>query len=197
METADNRRASVEVDPSMLPAPKHLEGPWSVHFPQGRGAPEFIEMPGLESWTDHPDDGVRYFSGIARYEKEFEVPASWLKAGREVHLDLGRLWAMGRITINTRDQGVVWTSPFRLNVTDALREGNNHLVVEIANTWSNRLVGDAKTEGKNFARTNIERTNGRLWKDVELIPSGLFGPVRLIPAIVSEASYDPRGGGRQ
>lgn len=190
IENVHGRRASVEVASSSVPAPKRLSGPWPVHFQSERGAPEAVELPRLTSWTDHEHQGVRFFAGIAQYEKQFDLPAGWLDAGREVHLDLGDLWAVGRVKLNGRDQGVLWKPPYRLNVTDALREGSNRLVVEIANTWSNRLAGDARTDGQDFGRTNVTHTHGKAWKEVDLIPSGLFGPVRLLPAATVEATYD-------
>jgi len=62
------------------------------------------------------------------------------------------------------------------------KPGANELVVEVANTWSNRLVGDARTEGKDYCRTNIAKslTWSVPWKDTPLLESGLLGPVRLM-----------------
>jgi hypothetical protein len=61
----------------------------------------------------------------------------------------------------------------------------NKLVIEVANTWSNRLTGDAIT-GQSYTSTNIISTdvnNGYSirspWAEVPLIESGLFGPVTL------------------
>jgi hypothetical protein len=76
----------------------------------------------------------------------------------------------------------VWTPPYARDVTAAARPGPNTLVVEVANTWSNRLAGDARSPAaSHVARTNITASHGIGWKDVPLIPSGLFGPVRLVP----------------
>lgn len=62
--------------------------------------------------------------------------------------------------------------------------------MEVANTWSNRLVGDALT-GSGFTNTNIRRTilpSGGIeagdqtrykWSEVPLIESGLMGPVTI------------------
>jgi hypothetical protein len=43
----------------------------------------------LISWTDSTNTGVRYFSGSAAYEKEIDISADQLSAGRELWLDLG------------------------------------------------------------------------------------------------------------
>ena len=76
----------------------------------------------------------------------------------------------------------MWKPPFRVEITDAAKPGANELVVEVANTWSNRLVGDARTEGKDYCRTNIAKslTWSVPWKDTPLLQSGLRGPVTLL-----------------
>ena len=95
-----------------------------------------------------------------------------------------------RSGFNGRPIGTVWTPPYALDVTAAARAGSNTLVVEVASTWSNRLVGDARSPGApQVARTNITASDGTRWKDVPLIPSGLFGPVRLVP--VWELDVEP------
>jgi hypothetical protein len=87
--------------------------------------------------------------------------------------------------VNDREAGVPWKAPFRLDVTDALRPGANRLAIEVTNTWSNRLVGDAQPGAtERFTRTNITGTGGQPWAKVPLQDSGLFGPVRLVPAAV-------------
>ncbi|HID24771.1 MAG TPA: hypothetical protein EYP14_20550, partial [Planctomycetaceae bacterium] len=175
------RRVSVKG----LAAPKVLDGPWHVRFTKGWGAPESATFPRLVWWTEHADEGIRYYSGVASYQRSFEVPADWLGEDRRVFLDLGDLWAVGEVTVNGRKMGVVWNPPFRLDVTDAVRPGRNHLLVKVANTWSNRLVGDARgIGGRRYCRTNIRRSGGKPWAEVALRSSGLSGPVRLVSARV-------------
>ncbi|NOX55604.1 MAG: glycoside hydrolase family 2, partial [Planctomycetes bacterium] len=184
------------VDLERLAEPKVLDGPWHVHFTKGWGAPESMTFPQLISWTDHANEGIRYYSGIATYQRSFDVPADWLGEDRRVFLDLGDLWAVGEVSVNGRKIGVVWKPPFRLDVTAAVRPGRNQLLVKIANTWSNRLVGDARgIGGRRYCRTNIRRSAGQPWSKVPLRPSGLFGPVRLLPSRVIVA-IRPNGSAR-
>ena len=57
--------------------------------------------------------------------------------------------------------------------------GDNVLKVAVANTWSNRLTGDAIT-GEKFTNSNISiGYKGAPWKQVPLIESGLLGPVTI------------------
>ncbi len=182
LQTSAKRTVKFEIQ--KLPPPIELKQPWTVHFPAKWGAPESISLKQLASWTEHANAGVRNFSGVARYETTFDVPASWLADSRQIHIDLGRLWAVGRVTLNDKPLGIVWKPPFRLDITKAALAGKNRLEVEIANTWANRLVGDAGLPlDQRFCRTNITVTNGKPWKDVPLRESGLVGPVRLIPSV--------------
>jgi hypothetical protein len=162
-----------------LPAPIELPGPWEVSFEAGRGAPARLTFPSLISWTERFEEGVRYYSGVAEYRSTVSLPAEW-PTNAVITLDLGRLWAVAQLRWNGKDAGIVWKEPFRADVTQFARPGKNELVVRIANTWANRIIGDALSpHGLRYTRTNITTSEGRPWKDVKLIPSGLFGPVRV------------------
>ena len=83
---------------------------------------------------------------------------------------------MARVKVNGQDCGVAWRQPFRVDVTDAVRSGENRLEIQVANLWPNRMIGDA-----SLAQTN--RFTWSSWEpfksDTPLLPSGLLGPVRL------------------
>ena len=163
-----------------------LEGAWEVYFDKKWGAPEKAVFPALTSWTLSDIDGIKYYSGTARYEKQFLHPVhpNDYPNGR-IYLDLGDLSHVAEVWLNGRPLGITWAKPYRFDVTGLLVPGLNKVVVEVANTWSNRITGDAIT-GQKFTKTHIADTfikgvnqNRIRWKDVPLIPSGLFGPVTL------------------
>ena len=160
-----------------------ITGPWEVRFANGWGAPASKTFPRLISWTDVEDEGVKYFSGVAAYHNAFDVDASQLAEGKRLFLDLGRARFLAEVYVNGKSCGILWKPPFRVELTEAARPGKNALVVEVANTWSNRLVGDAQSpDGKKFCRTNIDKslTFQVPWKETPLLDSGLLGPVKLI-----------------
>jgi hypothetical protein len=64
----------LHADAADLPAPQEITGAWNLSFPPNWGAPPTVTLDKLISWTDHTNDGVRYFSGTATYEKEIEIP---------------------------------------------------------------------------------------------------------------------------
>jgi len=163
--------------------PIELEGPWTVRFPPGWGAPDTIRLDRLISWTEHADPGVRYFSGIAEYSTTFHVPEQWLENAGQPMIDLGDLWAVAEAELNGENLGVAWKRPFRLPARKALRAGRNELRVRVANNWANRLIGDARYPKRRYTRTNVTTTGvpAKPWAEVEPVRSGLFGPVHLLP----------------
>ena len=132
----------LHADAADLPAPQEISGAWNLSFPPNWGAPPSVTLDKLISWTDHTNDGVRYFSGTATYEKDIEIPADRLTAGRELWLDLGAVKNFAEVSLNGQDFGVLWKPPFRVNVTAAAKPGVNKLVVKVTNLWPNRLIGD-------------------------------------------------------
>ena len=122
--------------------PFELTGPWGIHFPPGLGAPAHIVMPQLVSLHRHSDPGVKYFSGTATYKKDFTFSKGSLLQGRKWFLDLGRVEVIATIKLNGKVFSNLWTRPFRMDVTGALREGMNKLEIEVTNQWVNRLIGD-------------------------------------------------------
>lgn len=165
---------------------KTLDGAWEVYFDKKWGGPEKAVFPELTSWTLSDNEGIRYYSGTARYEKQFMHPVHASDhPNSRVYLDLGDLSHIAEVWLNGQSLGITWAKPYRFDVTGLVAPGMNKLVVEVANTWSNRITGDAIT-GQKFTQTNIPDTyikginqNRIPWKEVPLIPSGLFGPVTL------------------
>jgi hypothetical protein len=180
---AGDSRVVIDAGPVPTSATE-VRGPWQVRFVDGPAAPEATTWPVLRSWTEGPDDKLRYFSGMGEYRTELKIPPEWLDGERRVLLDLGDLWAVGDVRLNSRNLGVVWRRPFRVDITEAARQGPNTLEVRVANNWVNRMVGDARLKVRN-TKTNVVRTgvNDRTrWEDVPVRKSGLLGPVRVFVA---------------
>ncbi len=179
------RGKTVKFDIHSIPSPVNLSGSWNVNFPTGWGAPPTTEFPELISWTLHKEIGIKYFSGIATYRKEFDFSGELLDPGYLFQLDLGDVKLIADVYLNDKHLGILWQPPFRLDVTEALKPGKNILTIEVANDWSNRIVGDQKLPRKNrFTSTNITSPNSTelMWKDAPLLESGLIGPVQIIAA---------------
>ncbi len=173
-----------------------LEGPWTVSFDPAWGGPEKVTFENLEDWTDRPEEGIRYYSGIASYHKTFEFdPAPDADLAARIFLDVGTVHDLARIILNGMDLGVIWTAPWRMDVTKALVNGENHLEIRVANRWPNRLIGDefmpydGISDGQlpTWLTGEEKRTSGRYTFTTlqcytiksPLLPSGLLGPVVL------------------
>ena len=156
-----------------------LEGDWRVSFSEDWGAPAEVNFPDLISWTESGLMGIQYYSGIGIYNKEFEFHRK-LNDKERIYLDLGDLDELADIVLNGQSLGIVWSKPYRVDVTESIKMGKNTLDVSVANTWSNRLTGDAIT-GEQYTNTNITNANKNLtpWSDLPLKKSGLYGPVQL------------------
>ncbi len=164
-----------------------LAGPWELSFPPKWGAPDKITLPSLISWSESADPGVKYFSGTATHSKTFTAEQSLLASGQRVFLDLGDVQVMARVKLNGRDLGILWKSPFRVEITGALKSGKNKLEIEVVNLWPNRMIGDAaQPPDKRFTWSSWEPFKS----DSPLLKSGLLGPVRF------EVVSQPRPSGR-
>jgi hypothetical protein len=153
-----------------------VEGPWTVSFQPGRGAPQSITMDSLASWADNSDAGVKYFSGIGKYTKTIQAPADWFKKGAHLWLDLGDVKNLAEVTVNGKNLGVVWHAPFRVDVTSALKPGANEVSVKVINAWVNRLIGDEQPGATKYTFADVKPYR----QDSPLLPSGLLGPVTVI-----------------
>ena len=188
---ADERKWSAEINVQDIPETFTLAGSWEVRFTKGWGAPESTIFAGLRSWTESKDPGVKYFSGTATYIKNFTIPAEWIREIR-LDLDLGQVENIAQVRLNGIDLGILWKKPFRIDISSAVRTGENQLEISVTNLWPNRLIGDQfLAEDKRFTRTNVIKFT----KDSPLLESGLLGPVRIFFAQriqLGEESFQPR-----
>jgi hypothetical protein len=151
-----------------------VKGPWTVHFDPKWGGPESAEFPELVDWTTRPEEGIKYYSGKATYVTTFELetPANDPPSG--ICLNLGELNNVAEVRVNGQNLGVLWTRPFRVDISGAAKSGRNDLEIDIVNLWPNRLIGDAHLPPEKwFCKTNVRKFE----KDHPLLPSGLLGPV--------------------
>jgi hypothetical protein len=153
------------------------DGLWNVTFQANRGAPAQALFDKLISYTDHPDAEIRYFSGTASYSKTIRVPTNAIASGTQLWLDLGEVKNIAEVIVNGKPLGVVWKKPFRLDITSALKAGDNNVIVNVTNLWVNRLIGDQQPDTKQ----KITYTTLPFYKATSpLLPSGLLGPVKII-----------------
>lgn len=156
-----------------------VEGPWTLSFPEGCGAPAAVELDTLRSWTEFQESGIRHFSGIATYTTEFD----WaIDPSEHVALDLGSVREVCEVTVNGKLAGVAWHPPYRIDIRGLLAEGANTLEIRVANLWHNRITGDAELPPEERISRIVPETHYDAMKGKGLVTSGLLGPVRILRA---------------
>ena len=113
----------------------------------------------LEAWTK---TALANFSGTAIYEKNFALPEAY--RDKRLVLDLGRVSSVAEVYVNGRQAGTLVWSPFKLDITEFTKPGENRLKIRLTNTEANaRAVG---TYHRILANINV---------------CGLEGPVEIVP----------------
>jgi hypothetical protein len=177
-----------------------FNGEWEVSFDPEWGGPEqAVTFNTLQKWNTHEIEGIRYYSGEATYRKTFSLPGSFSGNSR-VELDLGSVYKLAQIKLNGEDLGIVWTPPYRVDVTGKLNPSHNQLEIKVVNTWTNRLIGDQQPGNKDVRELQWESglLEGRAYPagrytfttqsrhytaESTLQESGLQGPVRLLEIV--------------
>jgi len=149
-----------------------LDAPWEVSFDPKWGGPEKVVFDTLSDWRNNENEGIKYYSGTAFYQTTFKTLSLKDFKTSRVFLDLGKVKNLARVTLNGKDLGTLWTSPWRVEITNALQEGENTLTVEIVNLWANRLIGDEQFPADEYKRDpetgktiHDSITKLRLWPD--------------------------------
>ncbi|WP_207425268.1 glycosyl hydrolase [Pedobacter sp. SYSU D00535] len=152
-----------------------IAGDWKVSFDTSLGGPpQPVTFKTLDSWSTNQDSLIKYYSGTAAYTTSFNTKK---RHKGPVYLDLGEVANIAEVKVNGVSCGIVWTAPYRVDISKALKKGNNQLTVEVTNTWANRLMGDQRLpEDKRITKTTAPyRLEGK-----PLLKAGLFGPVTLL-----------------
>jgi hypothetical protein len=186
-----------------------ISGAWAVRFdPKWGGPANLVEFATLEDWTHRPEPGIRYYSGTAVYQREFDLPDSVSRRGNsDIFLDLGTVRDIAQVSLNGHDLGVVWTAPWRVDITRAAKAKGNRLVIKVTHCWANRQIGDEQQPPdcefgkgdmgyggplkafpewlvKGQPRPSVGRYTFTTWnyfnKNSPLESSGLIGPVRIL-----------------
>jgi len=168
------RDDAYEIPATSLTTAATLDGAWEVSFPGGMGAPAKTRFEGLSDWSQNSDSGIKYYSGTASYTKTFELDGAALDG--KLWLDLGEVANIAEVSLNGKPLGLLWKTPFRIDISSAAKAGTNELEVKITNMWVNRLIGDVQPGATQYTRTSQQAYQ----PNAPLKPSGLLGPVKVV-----------------
>ncbi|MFA7370243.1 MAG: glycosyl hydrolase, partial [Kiritimatiellales bacterium] len=183
-------------EPSAVTQNLAVSGPWEIAFDPARDGlePFTVKTDSLFRWDLSADRRIADFSGTAVYKTTVEIPADLVKSAKRMVLDLGqppglcKLTGMGggrpygidpdvydalcaEVFINGNPAGVLWCSPYRMDISSLVKAGVNVLEIRVTNTWHNWRLANKFTAG----------THPWEKKGLELppAPAGLLGPVRI------------------
>ena len=164
---------------------QEIDGAWTAQFDPCWGGPGLVTFETLTDWTKRGEAGIRYYSGTAVYEKEFESPKT--KKAERLFLDLGEIKNLAEVRLNGESLGIAWKPPYRVEATRALRPGKNKLEVRVTNLWPNRLIGDE------------QQPDDCVWDEEQFwdqgVPRQSVGrPLKEIPAWLTEGKPRPSAG---
>ena len=120
-----------------------------------------------EDWREHPK--LRECSGPAEYQARFELPEGTLEPNCRYVLDFERVCDVATVTLNGVGFAPLLLPPWRLDITNALKPGPNHIQITVETTLRNLLVGYANRGNKLYKQ----------YRKQTLMPSGLVGKVTL------------------
>ncbi len=138
-------------EPGVLRDPVIIVGRFAV---AGQRRPRLVAEPGHIKTGGWDKQGYPYYSGIATYRQEFRPSAA--QKDCQLYLQMNRPGDMAEVIVNGVNCGARAWEPFEWDITQAVQSGQNTLEIRIANSLQNLLVQEPK-------------------------PSGLLGPVRIVP----------------
>jgi hypothetical protein len=161
---------NIHVEKVVAPVP--LTDNWTISFPEGWGISAPLQVSELKPWKelDLSPEG-KAFAGTATYKTTFNLKE---KSGQNKYvLDLGKVDMAATVILNGVNVGNLLAPPYRIDLKDAIKKGENILEVQVTSTWFNRLVFDA---GQAEEKRKTWVINGPK-ADAPLRASGLMGPV--------------------
>lgn len=185
-----------------------LSKDWKLHVPSFERT---IPMQQLRPWTEYEE--LRFFSGVATYEKTFELAGTALQSGVRWLLSFGEgeLYEVEHpransffaryippvreaavVWLNGQRVGALWTAPYWIDVTGFLRPGVNQLKIEVANLAVNYLAGTKLPDYRLLYLRYGRRFDPQEMDRIKVEPSGILKPVQLIPCRLAnqEASHE-------
>lgn len=192
-------RAAALAAPSTIQGtatPLDISTGWTIRF---AGSSASTPLDSLHSWTDLP--GHQFFSGEAIYSRSFSLNKT-ADAGGRVVLDFGdgtpivddrRAGAGGMhalldppireaavIFVNGSRAGSLWHPPYRVEISRLVHAGENQIEVHVYNTAINEMAGHPRRDYSALYAAYGKRFEPQDMEHLKPIPSGLFGPVRIV-----------------
>jgi hypothetical protein len=162
-------------------------------------------MQELKSWAGDPK--TEFFSGRATYRRSFTLPSAHALGSSRFLLDFGSptplplpsppgtnnmhayldppIREAAQVFVNDKPAGVLWRPPYRVDITQWLRSGENTLRIVVGNTALNEMAGRALPDYRLLWARYGMRFVPQGMQDVKPLPSGLLGPITLFESKIA------------
>jgi hypothetical protein len=152
--------------------PTLFDKQWKIYFDSSLGGPSLpLKTETLSDISKNENPAVKYYSGSMRYQNTFRV-----NDVTKTSIGFAEIHDIATVYVNGIDCGTIWTPPYVLDISKAVRKGNNSIEIVVSNTWHNRLLGDA-------AKPNSERVTYTAYpfdfSKNKLQPAGIIGEVKI------------------
>jgi hypothetical protein len=189
----DDKEHFITNELSTVPAPMIINGNWKLTLESDHFNKIEKELKYLSSWTD--DEETKHFSGTGKYSIQFKLPEDYLSPDLKLELDLGKIGNIGEVLINGKNVGTIWMKGQKCDISNLVKKGKNDLTVYVTNTNINRVsafkevvpVPDDLVE--KFGEAKPASRLPREFGFESLPPSGLMGPVIIIPVKMIKIQY--------
>jgi len=125
-----------------------------------------IESKQPASWYSY---GLQQYTGFLEYETSLIVDS----LSPEMYLDLGEVKYMAEVFINGKSVGARLWTPFKFDVSDAIKPGENKIRIRIGNLIANNM----------WMKDDLGKLRTWGWRgtpDLNQCDAGLFGPLKLV-----------------
>jgi hypothetical protein len=150
-----------------------INNDWQVQFDTAFGGPiNPVKFNALTSWTNNSDSTIKYYSGTATYHQSFHLGT--VDTSSNYFLSVTDVRDLAEVIINHQSCGVIWTYPYQLDISKAIKKGNNDIVIKVTNTWHNRMIYNNTLPGAQ--RVTWTNAPFRLQHQT-VVPAGIIGSV--------------------
>jgi len=128
------------------------------------------KMRNLKDWRLIP--ALRYCSGRGKYMTEFSLDETYLSDNIKIVLSLGQVGDVAMVKCNGTELKPLLMPPYEIDITSHVNSGDNTLEILVVPTLNNRLIGYGRQGSSAYKNHKRKKC---------LMPSGLIGPVKLLP----------------
>ncbi len=106
-----------------------------------------------QSHEIHPTwEKTRMGQSTCHFDTSFSLPVSYMNK-EKIELDLGDVDGMVKVTLNGNPYPTLWMQPFSLDISDAVKTGDNFLTIHVTSaSGDSPAVGVLKLEASNSIR---------------------------------------------